>query len=726
MKKKKTIKKDEVIVEEVKPKLVKESPRAKYAFQEMQARPWDGSMNNLEVYSTRSNEETLRFIEKGLTTHNILVNASPPGTGKSWLLTQLVKRRKDLEVIHISQTPGSVSIPEIQKWERSTVRNTGFIELNQKDCLGNSVLKPDRGIKPTEGNCRFTGMLDHLHKKTGIDSYQTWEFCSKNCPMFERCKVSSGPGYGYLHERKQDQDKQYLRSHELGLPNEVDTKLIFIDELAKLSLQKTFEIKWNSIQALLETAGEENVIVVLDLFKQFKKEAEDKPQTARYGIDALRFIEIASETLPTTDSEDWSHILKHVMQADHKVAEQQTKLIKIKQAKLDLETELPTRHTWFFYLLQEVLRYRNNTKPEACFQLDRKQEKLTVTLLNTRLIEKLNTAPHIIVNDATADIADIQAFSNHLGFRPYTVVREIAPATNHVKTDYLQVSRKMNTGNSRNEANQVEINQLLKELSYRFDPSETGIIDFKRFEDHYKHYPVFLNHLGAARGSNAAQDLKNLIVIGTPKEHRGSLLTRFMLNHVQTYQQINEIDTEAFYFKELTKEIVQEIHRLRAHRREKETLKVIFISKEDYSWLSQDIEQLTFDNIECLGYGFEQILTKEDLDTIDRILTEELQKIKYLAEDWSAVLRDKQNVLWGHHVVELTKYLTQYLHEISVRIQIVLLNSNLSMQANKPLNTLLNNVSKQIKMLPRYKQLEDILDAFSVLIGEPNVPRLSF
>lgn len=671
----------------------------------------------------------MRFIDLHLDRKDIIVNLSPAGVGKSFALKTLVERRPDLEVIHVSGMPASVSIPAIQQWDRTTIRNNGWAaDPCQTDCLGNPVLKPVKR-QGGGGNCNHAELIDDLHQKTGMSGFHTWDFCKHQCEYFNSCKTSEGEGYGYFYQKKKDADKQYLRSHALSLPQDLSNKLVFIDELSKLNLYQVFNVKFDSFLNLIRGI---KIAPIINLYIAILEERDANPQRQKFGFNSLDLLQLADSIFPQEEMPEWRDAIERLTRAEQEIADKQQHWIETKQKYRDLDLLIPPGYRWFFALIKELILYRNNGQPQTTFTIDSELTTITVTQINRPLANKLREVPYLIVNDATADAEDIRSFCRLLGDRFWIGLKETPPLSTKARQlsiNYYQINeKKINTAHARTTTDQENIMIALGKISSAWPKRSTAIVDFKKFQDYYEDY-IFLNHLGDARGSNKAENLDNLIIIGDPKESRGSLLIKYLLSYATDYSSVTELAQEAYYFKEQTKETLQEIHRLRANKRSYSDLQVLFVSRENYNWITPEIHQLRLGSTKWLSKTPQKILRRHDIESINQIIQDYTATIDAYFEVYKQQFEVIAPTDWALTAIELTEALEQLLCCVSQECQQILLESDLRLTKKSDPDFLdqrkrVRRAASEIKRLPSYRELAKTLDQFSVLIGDSQIPRM--
>ena len=180
---------------------------------------------------------------------------------------------------------------------------------------------------------------------------------------------------------------------------------------------------------------------------------------------------------------------------------------------------------------------------------------------------------------------------------------------------------------------------------------------------------------------------------------------------------------EAYFFKEQTKETIQEIHRLRANKRTQVDLRVVFVSKDDFTWLCPNITQLDTTKIKNLPRAYSKTLSTETLQEIEELIQDNLTLINAYHNIYKQDLENCTIESWSGKVNQLLLTLNQCLEEITQEIQalvfIELQHSGQNTWANK-----IRSATQEVKRTNGYIELNKSLEKFGELIGEVNIPRL--
>jgi hypothetical protein len=534
-------------------------------------------------------DERLAVWAQHLLQGGITLDASGTGTGKSFDAGRLSQQLEQLgfagQVFYLSHSYRNPSVDTLEPWTPLQGRHSGLGQINgqwKPLPLGSDRL-PER-----PANCSRTQTIAALRDKN-IPGADTRELICERCPMLEACQHSSGPGYGFLHERHQALKQRFIRCHPHSLPGpETDwSESILILEEAGLLLQPARQISITPAdldqvlaQLVEATALWPELLELVRWLLQLKQTLST--QHGRHGlshrqtVEALgrpaveaRLVDLA--TAPSLacldlDPETGVSLADLPRQLRRRLAERDGDLARA------IAREVPLQ--WLPHLLG-VLRGEH---PGASLHLQR--GRLTLSLPEGQLAQICRQAKAVLLLDATPLLLE-----ESLGLEPgQATVLQVRQEQAGAQVRYLQCADFGLMGQQRGQDQLRRRDALLEALTQQH--THLGVIDLKRHsQDGWLHW------FSGSRGSNAYQDCDALVLVGAPL-----LNVHAALAHYRALQRCDVNDQDPafrrWYAAKVAAELVQAINRLRANRRPGHSLTVYLLTNLDLSQLGLPIEAL--------------------------------------------------------------------------------------------------------------------------------------
>ena len=493
----------------------------------------------------------------------VILDQSGTGSGKTHFDAGL--RPEDLgvkQIIYVSQDAYNPTVPELQKWTELAGKHGGL----KSELMPDGTTRLTR-CKPGEAytvapNCIRSGVAQTL-RDANIKGADSSSVLCGTCPVKEQCSHSF-EGIKFLAQRRRALGSDRLRCNPESLPDPAEfdysnTALIWDDTTPRA--HRTIEVSRDDVartMADLAVAG-----ISLDLSPLYTLLSQEK--LPRYGLTTDQILETAR------------------VQAEPELAEKLApELIKlltpetIVNAGIDL-ADLPKEQRKFYaqdvttgiknLAKQWLSEYLQICQGLAGASLHINYGKLTLTLPDDRFRKIIQASKLTIIQDATTNT---ERTALRLGIDPkqITTVRERQCKLTNLRL--LQVSDLGTVTRLRGKDQERRINAIISAFPCAM------AIDFKG-------KPADGSWWVDSRGSNAFQNAKTLILVGTPYKNLGAVHAEYCA----TLGQRVSLDDEGFekwYGQEVTADITQAAGadtsggRLRANRRTDEQLTVILLS----------------------------------------------------------------------------------------------------------------------------------------------------
>ncbi|MGI2907952.1 hypothetical protein [Tolypothrix sp. VBCCA 56010] len=584
-------------------------------------------------------EERLQFWEETQTAgwQHVLDN-SAPGLGKSHEAGCAKPDNFGIEkLFYLSadhRNPTTMTVE--QNYTDLTVRHNGLkLDFSRKTPLGqdfqvwaNSNEKPD-----TQGNCFRADLFAALRSKNipNIEGRES-PICA-TCHLASACQSTSGPGFGFRSLRRDALSQLCVRAHPDSLPktDEFDYNTVgaFWDEtstLLKATKNLTFELKdfehqmgelenkLPSVHAALRPLR----VILRNLLK------EEILPTSRHGFDdadirallpnkpenlADMINQIETALVPDLNFlESADGIDVKSVEKEYRAAAYTASLIMRQQNYRIADKGINSvALNWLVPFLKVWNRERGSLRCEY--------GKLTVHTRNDRHSELANAFKFNIYLDATLT-TKLLAVKLGVNQQDILVAEETPPSYSNLQI--IQVAGLGKLGKVRSESLTKRVNALKAELTSRHqDESESKIafIDWKAQATNDEGY-----HFRDGRGINRFQDKSALVSIGVPYPNIGRLQAEFQTltgcyvsleNSNFTEESCSDLEFapnpdiqsaiqkqfQLFVSEHVQSEIIQEVGRLRSHKRPTEQLTYYFVGDYDLSFLFDTYSDANF---QCL------------------------------------------------------------------------------------------------------------------------------
>jgi predicted XRE-type DNA-binding protein len=562
-------------------------------------------------------------ISKGWT--QILDN-SHPGLGKSHNAGQLTAAQFGIDklIYQDANHRNPSTLPIEANFVDLPVRHNGLkIDTSRTTPMGqNFLLRPKPGETPdTDGNCHRSYLFEGFREK----NFQSLDFEESSispicdgCSLKNQCRFASGPGFGFRNQKRTViQNYSEIRAHPDSTPvtltnaagqpftvgriweeagtiikpvRSLELRLSDFDTtVAKLATSGLPTEQWSKLQPILQ--------VLRSLLAQ-----QIKPPS-RYGfndhdiravlppfpegldIDAIQqILEPHLDFLADLDSID--------IQADQQLKKSAAARYAAKQLTKDSALhagreflELP------LYWLTDFLEAWKGKGSLAC-----KWGVVTIYRPHAKYTELANSAQFNIYLDATTTAQQLKL---KLGYHePVLVIQQSRPDYSNLKVVNVTGLGKLSKNRSTSLTDRVNaLKETLRQIH-----KHLGIIEWKKIassaEDRIEY-----GHFIDGRGVNRFSDADAIASFGIPYQNIGSLAAHFQ---VMTGQPVNLEDPESTFQKYLIEllqaEIIQEIGRLRAHRRPNVELTFYFCADYDLSFLLDELPGVKLEVVDASDF----------------------------------------------------------------------------------------------------------------------------
>jgi len=344
--------------------------------------------------------------------------------------------------------------------------------------------------------------------------------------MLNACRSSTGDGFGFKRDRAIAFNSKTLRSHPMSLPSpdEFDyakTLLVWEEAGQSLTTMRQILVDLNDIDraiALLSRSDIADKQQIIDVLNKLHQLLNDK---SRYGLDfhqiKMTIPDIVNTVLLTDLLKPDLSILDTVDGIADSEFEQSNGKDKRELAKLHAllkrettlysgEIEKKIEREILKQWLVEFLDILSGTITHGDLHIQ--NEKLTVSMADSRLRDIADMAAANLYLDATIDLADLE-------MRLDASVHTIRQSGALVMPPIYQVSNLGRLGMQRREKQTCRVDAIIARLT-QLDPT-TQFIDFKKFTKSDKFpnvdYGVWFRD---SRGSNDFNHAKTLAIVGTP------------------------------------------------------------------------------------------------------------------------------------------------------------------------------------------------------------------
>ncbi|RCJ20527.1 DNA primase [Nostoc minutum NIES-26] len=563
-------------------------------------------------------------VSKGWT--QILDN-SHPGLGKSYNAGQLTAGLFGVDklIYQDANHRNPSTLPIEENFVDLPVRNNGFkLDPTRKTPLGEDFqlwIKPGE-TADTNGNCHRTYLFNAFRHKnfTNLDFEESniSPICN-GCSLKNQCRFANGEGYGFRFQKRTTiQNYSELRAHPDSTPVTLTNAAGQFFSVGRLWEEagtliksvRSLDVKLSDFEktvgqlVLLEPkllASLQPVIAALHpLFTQ------NIQPTDRYGfadatiramlpefpsdldIEAVRqALEPNLTFLEDLDTIDVNGDRQLKKSAAARYAAKQIVKDSARNAGREF-LDLP------LYWLPDFLEA---WKGDGAFHAS--WGVLSIYRKNPKHQELVNSAQFNIFLDATLTANQLKL---KLGSSdPVLVIEQQRP--DYANLSVINVTGLGKLPKNRSPSLTARVNALKETL--RKLHSQLGIIDWKQIADTATDRREY-GHFVDGRGVNRFSDADALASFGIPYQNIGVMAAEYQ---VMTGQPVNLEDKNSTFQKYLTEllraEIIQEIGRLRAHRRSKEELTFYFCADYDLSFLDRELPLVKLEVVDASDFCIE-------------------------------------------------------------------------------------------------------------------------
>ncbi|MBD2458800.1 PriCT-2 domain-containing protein [Nostoc sp. FACHB-87] len=564
-------------------------------------------------------------ISKGWT--QILDN-SHPGLGKSHNAGQLTAALFGIEklIYQDANHRNPSTLPIEANFVDLPVRHNGLkIDPTRTTPMGESFqLRPKLGETPdTIGNCHrsylFEGFRDKNFNSLDFEESSVSPICN-GCPLQNQCRFATGNGFGFRYlKRTVIQNFSQIRAHPDSTPvtltnaagqpftlgriwEEAGTLIQPVREIqVKL---KDFDTTVGQLATGLPPSELSKLQPVLQVLRKLL--AQDIKPDSRYGFDDAALRAVLPEFPQDLDVEGIRQIVEPNLEflADLDSLDIQTdqqlkksaaarfaakKLVKesAKQAGKDF-LGLP------LYWLPDFLEAWKGEGYLAC-----KWGEITISRPNSKYRDLANSAQFNIYLDATTPPEQLKVKLNY--HEPLLIIEQSRPDYSNLRVVNVAGLGKLSKNRSRSLTARVN---ALKDTFLKLH-KRLGIIEWKQVAQEAEDR-IEYGHFVDGRGVNRFSDADAIASFGIPYQNIGTLAAHFQ---VMTGFKVNLEDKNSTFQEYLIQlvraEIIQEIGRLRAHRRPGEKLTFYFCADYDLSFLLAELPGVKLEVVDACDFCVE-------------------------------------------------------------------------------------------------------------------------
>ncbi|UKP01403.1 PriCT-2 domain-containing protein [Nostoc sp. UHCC 0870] len=564
-------------------------------------------------------------ISKGWT--QILDN-SHPGLGKSHNAGQLTAALFGIEklIYQDANHRNPSTLPIETNFVDLPVRHNGLkIDPTRTTPMGESFqLRPKAGETPdTIGNCHrshlFGAFRDKNFNSLDFEESSISPIC-EGCSLKNQCRFAHGNGFGFRYlKRSAIQNYAEIRAHPDSTPvnltnvagqpftvgriweeagtlittvREIELRLKDFDATVGLLATGLPPEQWSKLQPVLQTLR--------------KLLTQDIQPDSRYGFDDASIRELLAEFPQDLDIEAIREILEPNLdfladldsidiQADKQLQKSAAaryaagRVVKdsAKQAAREF-MELP------LYWFPDFLKAWKGEGSFGC-----KWGVISICRRDTKHQELASSAKFNIYLDATLSSEQLKLKLNY--HDPILVIEQSRPDYSNLRVVNVTGMGKLSKHRSKTLTDRVN---ALKKVLLQIHKN-LGIIEWKQIasmaEDRIEY-----GHFVDGRGVNRFSDCDAIASFGIPYQNIGTLAAHFQ---VMTGFKVNLEDKDSIFQEYLIQlvraEIIQEIGRLRAHRRPQEELTFYFCADYDLSFLLTELPGVKLEVVDASEFCIE-------------------------------------------------------------------------------------------------------------------------
>jgi hypothetical protein len=465
--------------------------------------------------------------------------------------------------------------------------------------------------------------------------------------LLNACRASSGDGFGFRHQRAITFNSKILRSHPASLPspNEFDyskTLLVWEEVSESLTTMRQVSVGRDDVDRAIAVISRSNLDhkqQIIDILNKLHGLLGDK---SYHGLD---FHEIKSAIPEIIDTTLLADLLKpdlsildtvdgvadsefeNVKGRDKRELARVNSLLKQMTTLNSYEIEKRIDHEVLKQWLVEFLDILSGVVSHGDLHIQ--YEKLTVSLLDTRLQDIALRSMANLYLDATIDVRDLEMRLN-------ASVHRIKQSGELVMPEVLQVHNLGRLGLQRSDAQLTKVEAIINHL-LNLDPT-TRVIDFKKFANSDAHGFWFRD----SRGSNDFKDAKTFVIVGTPCANIAMLRADYV-----AMKGLHPVDKDPAFAAFIDRHIlatVQQCFGRKAGDRFNQGDVIYFLSDFDLGDMphtlikSGDITSEAMSNLEILQFKVAQIISSVTDGGFDLLNASQRQLCQYFGISRGALL----------------------------------------------------------------------------------------
>jgi len=429
-------------------------------------------------------------------------------------------------------------------------------------------------IPDVPANCNRNRLIGALRTKH-VSGADTASLICGTCPLREACTHATGPGYGFLNQRRSALSSPKLRAHpdSLPAPDDYDYAAVVMlwDEPGQnFTVKQDVQVTLHDLQQTITT-----LIQFPSLFEQLQPllvallpYLDGSIRCGKFGLDHRTIAQLLPVP-PDLDITAVEQALRPDLSFLNTTAQHGVDLADLPAAlrkqfserdgDIAQQAEQKVVKQWLPPLLRVLSGEQLGTARLH-------HRTLTLSLPNSRHRAIALAAQANIFFDATLSRDDLAL---KLGVSPDQIleVRQALPDQGNLTlTQVMDMGR---LGMQRGADQQRRVAAIIQHY-HSIDPT-TKVIDFKQFTE---------EGMGAwwrdSRGVNDFEQVKTLILCGTPCRNLADLQAEYAI--LTGVYDREDTGFKAFVDRAIAADIQQAIGRLRAHRRTEEQLEIVLLS----------------------------------------------------------------------------------------------------------------------------------------------------
>jgi hypothetical protein len=501
--------------------------------------------------------------------HKYILDNSPTGTGKTHTVSQLKQGECFLQpdngdevrtrIVYCPPSHRNPTNAQIEEdWFETAARNNGYyLNYCKTTDLGSPYRESLQGLgkvddhERTESNCHLADKFMQYYA-AGRD---TKGICG-GCEYREKCAVKKGDGFGYISESKKWIAEPLIRTSTQWVDKEK------VEAAATgLILDEAGQVQWT----VERTVTMKQLVKLLGLIRDKDEKLHDKLEPLKNGLRNLSDYNVPN----------WGYNTRQIIDAlflDDRLLYELGTIAAIEAENIDKKQVQPV----FLVDLLEILF----GKKQGSLLLT--EDALTIKIQNHRLVQACHAAKWVICQDATWSKQHMAIALGIPESEIYVISQEPQTITNLTIEQWKGAGI---LGNSRTD-NQLERCGIIRKDYETQYGSKVGFIDWKRYGS-----PSDLVHCGDSRGSNAYKEKELVVSFGLSRPNMSAVRLEYETLTGNVIEGIEDKQFSEFYNHVVAANLVQEIGRLRANRRQDQKLTFVLIGDGDVGFL----EELGFD-----------------------------------------------------------------------------------------------------------------------------------